>query len=212
MTQTSWDVEHARRVGSAIKAIRGERSAQWLSDETDKVGHKVTRSTIADIENGRRKYVSTAELSVLAWVLGVPPSNLLYPDLPDGPVEAVPAESMSSIEAVMWFSGEMPRVPDVESPTFKLFGGLKGEAEFYRDSARVMEVFEGSRLVALSRERVEVEGRIQTLTGLVADMREAGDEETAAHFAKEVVTLMKQKDAINRDLRGRGGAVVGDGG
>lgn len=70
-------MDQARRIGAAVKAIRGDRSAQWLSERTKEVGMAISRSTIADIENRRRRYVSTAELCVLAWALKVPPPECI---------------------------------------------------------------------------------------------------------------------------------------
>ena len=43
---------------------------------------------------------------VLAAALEVPPVELLFPDLPDGEVEALPGRVTTSWQAVQWFSGE----------------------------------------------------------------------------------------------------------
>ena len=59
-----WAEEQALRVAQEVRRLRGSRSAQWLAGETKQCGHEVTRSVIADLENGRRRYVTTAELTV----------------------------------------------------------------------------------------------------------------------------------------------------
>jgi hypothetical protein len=65
-------------VGAFIKSLCGKRSAAWLSAETEKLGLKLTRHTIADLENGRRRYVTTAELLVLAEALNTAAVALVY--------------------------------------------------------------------------------------------------------------------------------------
>lgn len=55
------------------------RSAQWLADKTGELGYQVSRTTISDLENGRRRYVTTAELVVLALALDTAPIALMYP-------------------------------------------------------------------------------------------------------------------------------------
>lgn len=77
-----------------------------MSDRTGELGHLVTRSTIADLEIGRRKHVLLSELVVIAAALEVPPITLIYPHLPDGAVEALPHVESSSYDAAQWFSGQ----------------------------------------------------------------------------------------------------------
>ncbi len=69
----------------------------------------VSQGVIANIETGAprvKQTPSVATLVRLALVLGVPPVQLLYPDLPDGTVEAWPGAEVTSIAALQWFSGE----------------------------------------------------------------------------------------------------------
>lgn len=109
MTQPDWSQTQAKTVGSEIKRLRErppKRSAQWLSDRTGELGHLINRSTIADLEIGRRKHVLLSELVVIAAALEVPPITLLYPDLPDGAVEVIPGVKFTSIDAAQWFYGE----------------------------------------------------------------------------------------------------------
>ncbi|MFI1914548.1 hypothetical protein [Nocardia sp. NPDC020380] len=106
MTQSSWRETTVRRVADAIKRHRGDRSAQWLSDHTAELGHRVTRSTISDLEVGRRTRLEVTELLVLAQALQIPPILLLFPDVPDGPVEYLPGQFTQSRWAIEWFNGE----------------------------------------------------------------------------------------------------------
>jgi ATP-dependent helicase YprA (DUF1998 family) len=75
-SDTSWQLAQTLQIGAAIRALRGRRSATWLSDATAAIGERVGRSTITDIEIGRRKYVAVHELSLVAAALGV---SRLYP-------------------------------------------------------------------------------------------------------------------------------------
>ncbi|MCP9271245.1 helix-turn-helix domain-containing protein [Mycolicibacterium arenosum] len=106
-----WADELHRRVAAAIKAARSGRSAQWLADETERIGFPITRAQIANYESGRKKGLDLTELLMLAAALRVPPVVLLFPDLPDGPVEALPGITVDSWDAAAWFSGEA-RAPD----------------------------------------------------------------------------------------------------
>jgi hypothetical protein len=72
-------------------------------------------AVIADLENGRRKYVTTAELIVLARALNTTPIALLYPDpLSDESIKMLPISGVTASEAfaLQWFSG----LVDVPSP------------------------------------------------------------------------------------------------
>lgn len=88
-----------------VNRLRGKRSAQWLSDRTDELGYRVSRAVIADIENGRRKYVTTAEVVVLAAALNTAPIALLYPEPYDDVTEYLPGVDTSEWLALQWFSG-----------------------------------------------------------------------------------------------------------
>lgn len=139
MSKESWADEQAARIGQTIKALRGKRSGQWLSDTTAEVGHRVSRTTISEIENGKRKSVSTAELAVLAEALEVPPMYLLYPNLPDGEVEILPGQLRTSTEAWEWFAGERDKRDNQISRLIaasRLRGNLKTWlSEYENDSA-----------------------------------------------------------------------------
>src|SRR5258705_3974854 len=78
-----------RRMAAAIKAARASRSAQWLADETERLGYPISRAAIANYESGRKKGLDVAELLVLAAALRIPPLTILFPELPDGQVEVL---------------------------------------------------------------------------------------------------------------------------
>jgi hypothetical protein len=192
-----WAEEQARRVASQVSRLREPNSTQWLSDQTAATaGYRVSRSVIADLENGRRRYVTTAELCALSWALKVPPIRLLYPDLPDGQVEVIPGKQVPSIEAAMWFSGEFPYVN-------------KASDNLIQDLA---ELKEGVRLVSLARERVTLEGQIRTWSSVGAHARKSKDRALADMAAERLMADRKRIEAISEELQLIAGAVVVGGG
>lgn len=192
-----WSEEQTRRVADEMRNLRGRRSAQWLANRTEHVGYPVSRTVISDLENGRRRYITTAELCALSSALGVAPVRLLYPELPDGLVEVTPGTSMRSIDAVMWFSGETPWQRDSDSPS---------EGSLTEDE--LMESRASARL-ELSRERSESERKIASVSKLIEDMD--GTYGAARVLAEHVVAGRERIRAINEMLPGYGG-VVADGG
>lgn len=111
MSKLTWAEDQTKRVGAEVRRLRGKRTGQWLSDETERLGHALSRTTISELENGKRKDISVAEITVLARALAVSPLQLIYPDLAHGPVDVLPGRTVSSAEAMLWFSGES-RLPD----------------------------------------------------------------------------------------------------
>lgn len=103
--QAVWRDEVNARIARAIKAARGDRSAQVIADETARLGLPLTRDTLANIENGRKKSVDIPELLVLAKALGVPPLSLIYPDLVDVEVRALPCHTATAGDAALEFCG-----------------------------------------------------------------------------------------------------------
>ena len=203
-----WADEQAARIAATVKRLRGKRSGQWLSDRTAELGHRVSRTTISELENGKRKYVSTAEICVLAWALKVPPVQLLYPNLPDGLVEVVPDVSVSSIHAATWFSGETVFYPDLDSQP----GATEVDDEWKRRAADAVELARASRLMQIARDRITTETRIKTLSGLIPALRESEQAGLVDGFLDEIAGLQERKNAIDRELHGIEGAVVSDGG
>ena len=103
-----WAEEQALRVAKEVRRLRGSRSAQWVSDRTKELGHEVTRSVIADLENGRRRYVTTAELIALALALDTAPIALLYPPAYDEQIEILPDMKTTKLVAAEAFCGRYP--------------------------------------------------------------------------------------------------------
>ncbi len=112
-----WAEDLVRRIAGEIQRLRGtdlgererKRTGQWLSDRTDELGYRVSRTTISEIENSGRKSLSVAELVVLAEAVGVDPLSVLYPGPPDQLVEYLPGEWVTTAEAKRRFGVIVPR-------------------------------------------------------------------------------------------------------
>ncbi|MFV8312171.1 hypothetical protein [Mycobacteroides chelonae] len=102
-----WAEREAHRIAGEIRRLRGSRSAQWLSDRTKELGYEVTRAVISDLENGRRRHVTTAELAILAVALSAAPISLIYPGPYDAQVDVVPGQPLAELAATEWFSGKI---------------------------------------------------------------------------------------------------------
>lgn len=127
--------------------------------------------------------------------------RLLYPDLPDGPVDIVPGITMPSIKAATWFSGEAalgepepkPASPDGDSdPSFENI--LNWAAD---------------KLLELSRERNDIEQRIGSLVRVNTRLK-SEDPSGAKALAKDIADAESRIRKINRQLRKIDGAVVDD--
>jgi len=106
--QLSWEAAQAARIGQEVQRLRDKRTASWLADRVEKLGLKMTRQTIADLENGRRRYVTTAELAVLAAALNTTPVALAYPEPYDDDgqfLEVLRDIPVPKLLAAQWFSG-----------------------------------------------------------------------------------------------------------
>jgi len=205
MTQPDWPGSTSRRIASEIKRLRAGNSVQWLSDRTAELGHRVSRSTIADMEVGRRSRIEVVELIILARALGVPPLLLLYPGVPGEAVEAVPGVEGSSWEAAQWFSGEraLEVVPErrLGQPLVRGFtgGGSTGEwAQWTKGAERLWRLREEAGLwdALAERERAVGDARAQNA--------EHPNDAGAAQFleyAQDQVKAAEDRIRRNRDVQ-----------
>lgn len=110
VTQADWSARNTAVVAERIKAYRQRRklSAQQLADACEKIGMKIPRSVIANIESGRRPMVSVPELLVIAQALEIPPLLLLLPLGYADTVEIAPGVEVPTMDAFLWLTGERP--------------------------------------------------------------------------------------------------------
>jgi transcriptional regulator with XRE-family HTH domain len=103
-----------RAIADRVKELRQKRgwSASALADECAELGMPaLNRSVIANLESGRRAYVTTDEMLALAYALDVAPIHLLVPLEEDESVEqhrynVTPGHPMHVPVTRQWIRGE----------------------------------------------------------------------------------------------------------
>ena len=179
-SDTSWPIAQTLQIGAAIRALRGRRSTAWLSDATAAIGERVGRSTITDLEIGRRKYIAVHELSLIAAALGVSPAALLVNGaMPDGEVEFLPSRTAPARRVAGWWGGDRdctpphgvtgPSLPDADADSVALFGACRHRERLRSNLNRHLlhEEPMPEAVAALQRQIAIVEDRIRELGGAV---------------------------------------------
>jgi transcriptional regulator with XRE-family HTH domain len=182
------------RIATAIKNARVNRSAQWLADETERLGYPISRATIANYESGRKKGLDIAELLVLAAALQIPPLAILFPQLPNGTIEVLPGMETTSWNAAAWFSGEA-NSPDPTRdpwPTSKQYELLRAVRERHNQLVAFPQFYDYMRRT-LEQKRVLRHGD--------PDMRA---------FKEQLLTLQQELKRLEDVIRENGG-VIDDG-
>ncbi len=172
MTHSDWTTSTVRRIGAKVKELRkGRFSAEGLAERVTELGYPYSRSALVNLEYGRKSSIDLGELLVLAAALEVPPMLLLYPDLADGPVEALPGVRTTSFRAALWFGGEEPLTDDEDPSEF-----------LGRDGSRPLVLARIRQMNARSEERYVRDER---------EARERGDTKNAEslHAVYETLTL-----------------------
>jgi hypothetical protein len=102
---SGWDASQS----SSISVPSGDRnlSLQRLADRTAEFGMPVSRNVLANLESGRRDFISVGEVLVLAAVLGVAPMELICPVGYDEQIELLPGHMMDPLQASRWVDGEL---------------------------------------------------------------------------------------------------------
>ena len=184
-----WSHELVRQIGAAMQKARGKRTAKWLSERTAELGYRVSPTVIAKLDSGHRGNVlSVAELLVIADALEVPPAALLFPGLPDGEVEYLPGQFISSMDGLFRFTGEHD----------------ESEAEL-------------SRLAMLARDLREKQMRRYDTLKLAEQLAADKPDSNVAPYMDEIFKMDKEiNDLANRILefqeRGYGLISTGQGG
>ena len=109
-TQKPWAARITRAIAGEIRQRRKARgmSAEDLAAACADLGLPIPRSTLADLENGRRASISVAEWLVIAAALDVPPVMLLCPVGTAGTAEVLPGAEAPAYRAAQWVAGEAP--------------------------------------------------------------------------------------------------------
>lgn len=177
-----WTEGLHRRIAKAIKGARqGRLTGQQLADHTEQLGYPITRSQIANYESGRKQSLDVAELLVLAAGLGVPPVALLFPNLPDGDVEVLPGQVMSSADVMRWFTGEN----DSSEPQSDLGG-----------------------LITLTRKRFDMERKRDRYRAGVDMLLATDEEQRATNAILDLADAAEEIKELNRQIATVPGAVI----
>lgn len=187
---SDWPDEVTARIADEIKRLRGPRSGQWLSDQTAERGHRVSRSTISEIETKRRKSITVSDLIVLAAALDTTPIALIYPPPYDAGIRIIPnmVNDAAKMLAVQWFCGLL-----TENETRNLIGGD-------------LETLSKNRLpIRIAREMYDLESDLHEL------MRQDVPEDSEEHVqALKGISALRSKIAALKTMsevmeRHRGG-------
>lgn len=110
MTTSDWPSTFTARVAEQMRMARkaaGLTVAEAAAACSD-AGLPVPKTTITNLETGRRSSIDLAEFLVLAEVYGVPPITLLFPLGTAASVTVLPEREVPTWDAVAWFTGETP--------------------------------------------------------------------------------------------------------
>jgi hypothetical protein len=185
-SEQPWDIRLVEQVGKAMRRVRRRKGkpANWLSDETARLGLRVSPQVIAKLDSAHRgSALSVSELLVLAAALEVPPALLLFPGYPDGWVEFLPGRAAESKAAVEWFSGEA-RLPAPETdggereasppnPGTELVKAMRQIVDITKDFVALTEMLRAQQVPdeVASKMRTEWEDRLIELQAEVMRQR-----------------------------------------
>lgn len=170
----SWGELHASRVAMEVRRLRGGRSVQWLAERTAELGHPMNRNALTDLENGRRRYVTTAELVVLAAALDTAPATLLFSGPYNAENEVLDGTTATEFEAVQWFSGLSDAPDGIGDPeeyaeNTSLLGLARRIADLQQQQIALMRLAEGGQWTGGGKAIAELQQQIDDLA------RETGD-------------------------------------
>lgn len=184
-----WAAAMAKRVGLAIAHYRKKRnlSAVQLAERTSELGYPITRGAIAKIEGGHRggKF-DIPELLILSAALQVPPALLLFSDMPDGQVLALPNIEIDSFGAAQWLVGE--ELIDRPAPVAGTF--------------KMRQMTDEERLMVAVRKRQAAAGSIS-----VQDLEAHGSDSPV--LREWIDKLEQDRAAANAEIVQLGGKVHG---
>ncbi|WP_430868311.1 helix-turn-helix domain-containing protein [Demequina aurantiaca] len=177
----TWSSEWTLRVGANLAALREQAgvSGQQLADLTEAHGDEISRSTIANLESGRKSSVSVAEIALLAAALGVSPMRLLF-DPTGSEVETLPGLTTSQAEAADWFAG-LKQLPIDSSDA-------STEPEF-------------SGPLPLYRRHTELSEKIRSFTTTHGETAPVPDDEHADSATLYLRLLVSQLESVRNEMK-----------
>lgn len=192
-----WPERFTAGVAAQIGHYRESRglSFQQLADKCSKLGYPTLRTTLANLENGRRKSITMHEVLVISAALNVPPVLLLFPGLAQSAVEVLPGMDSPAFGAAQWFSGEqalvtLQDIPDVGR--VPVLANLNG----YDDWIRQAEPLELARRHAKIIQEWEDKRDLYSVLG----KSDAETDQILAAFSRAVEDLRANLDNVRRRM------------
>lgn len=203
---SEWSEQLVTRMAATLRARRTQLglSVQQVADRTADLGHPLNRSTLSDLENGRRKdRLMIGDALALAEVLRIPLGQLLYPSQPDGKVEAYPGVELSSYVAAQSLSNGLPLGEDDLVPTEDGTGHyLKGE--------RAGEIISGYELATSVQDLMQARADLSEMQRELDAAITRADVDIIPTYRRRIDSLQRLVDMYTAVVRKHGG-VVNDG-
>jgi transcriptional regulator with XRE-family HTH domain len=207
VTQEGWQGRQTAQIAREIRRHRDRRklSLQRLADSTDEFGMPIPRNVLANLESGRRDYISVAEVLILAAVLSVSPMELICPAGYDEVIELLPGRMMDPLQASRWVDGELAL--DVTGPAADLrppssLGEESGIHLIERHAALLDQVYLHQGEVV--RKERDLDAARTTVSGTEAMAADAAghdnDPETAAAMTARAAEQRKVVSAAEAEL------------
>lgn len=204
---SEWSESLVTRIAGAIRTRRQQLglSVQEVADRTAELGHPLNRSTLSDLENGRRKdRLLIGDALALAHVLRMPVGALLYPNLPDGRVETVPGTATDSLTAL----DTLVRGPEISD---KEIAELV-ERDDMPQATALADWSSGGELIRASRDLVKHRKSLADMTRRYEELVEKGNtDDDLLTMVAETIETKKRVIALSSDLVRNMGGVVNDG-
>jgi transcriptional regulator with XRE-family HTH domain len=165
---TSWPERLNAVTGGRVRYYRrrNDLTAGQLSDRCADLGLPMSRSKLANLENGRARQegVGVAEVLVLAAALGVPPALLVFPLGSHDDVEVLPGCATDAWTAYRWLTGEARRsaLPGDAEPVDTLGEALHVLDAYGRHTTALLRYLMARQLGGKEHEEAE-----EALTALV---------------------------------------------
>jgi transcriptional regulator with XRE-family HTH domain len=153
MEQPQWGPALVNQIAGEIRRHRKARpwSVQQLADACEKLGWPIKRTVLSNLESGYRETITVPELFVLAQALEVPPLLLLLPLGYADTVEISPSNTVSTVDALRWLTGDHP-LPGTRWEGLDTEDGSPTIATFQTHQRYVDGAINSLRNVRLARE------------------------------------------------------------
>lgn len=175
-------------------------SARALAERCEELGSPLQRSSLANLETGRRESIAIHEVAVLAAAIGVPPIRLLF-DIEGDSVEALPGLPTLPWSALKWWSGEEPLWLGYKYA--EPFSGLppsREDVEAFNRGAKPLRLLR--KHDSLAAEIVEQRGRVRTVMNAAEAMPDGeGRREWIRLNERRELAYLRDLQAQLEDLR-----------